>query len=101
MKQMVKITNIDVLSLAKILGLLYAFFGLILGLLMSLFMVVPSSMMGYAGGVSGLLMGLGVIITVPIFYGIMGFISGIIMAIPYNIIANWIGGLEVEVETKE
>ena len=101
MKQMVKITKVDPFSLAKILGILYAFFGLIIGILMSLFMVVPSSMMGSAGGFSGLLMGLGVIITVPVFYGIMGFISGIIMAIPYNIIANWIGGLEVEVETKE
>ncbi len=101
MTQMVQITRIGVLSLGKIFGILYAFFGLVLGALMSLVFLVSGAMVGDTGGVMGFLFGAGAIITLPIFYGIMGFISGILMAIPYNMIANWIGGLEVEVETKE
>ena len=34
----------------------------------------------------------------PIFYGAMGFIFGVITAAIYNLVAQWIGGLEVEVE---
>ena len=38
-------------------------------------------------------------IFMPIVYGVMGFIFGILMAAIYNLIARWIGGIEVEVET--
>jgi len=34
----------------------------------------------------------------PIFYGVMGFIFGVISAAIYNLAAHWIGGIEVEVE---
>jgi hypothetical protein len=35
---------------------------------------------------------------IPIIYGVMGFVFGIITAAIYNVIAGWIGGIEVEVE---
>jgi Transmembrane domain of unknown function (DUF3566) len=38
------------------------------------------------------------IILLPIFYGVMGFVFGIIGAVLYNLVARWIGGFEVEVE---
>jgi len=44
------------------------------------------------------LMTFGFGIFMPIFYGAMGFVFGIIMAAIYNLIAGWIGGIEVEVE---
>ena len=34
----------------------------------------------------------------PVFYGVFGFIFGVISAAIYNLIARWIGGIEVEVE---
>ena len=34
----------------------------------------------------------------PIFYGMMGFIFGVITAAIYNVVAHWVGGIEVEVE---
>ena len=37
-------------------------------------------------------------IFMPVFYGIFGFVFGIISAAIYNLIARWIGGVEVEVE---
>lgn len=34
----------------------------------------------------------------PIFYGLMGFIFGVVLSALYNFIARWVGGFEVEVE---
>ena len=34
----------------------------------------------------------------PVLYGVFGFIFGAISAALYNVIARWIGGIEVEVE---
>ena len=42
--------------------------------------------------------GIAMAIGMPILYAVMGFIIGVIGAWLYNIIANWIGGIQVEVE---
>jgi hypothetical protein len=34
----------------------------------------------------------------PIFYAVFGFVFGVIGAFIYNLVAKWIGGIEVEVE---
>jgi len=49
-----------------------------------------------AGKMGGLMIGMGVFM--PIIYGAMGFIFGVIGAALYNLVARWIGGIEVEVE---
>ena len=41
---------------------------------------------------------LGMGIFIPIVYDVVGFIFGVIGAALYNLVARWIGGLEVEVE---
>ena len=41
---------------------------------------------------------LGFGIFMPVLYGVMGFIFGVLMAVVYNLVARWIGGIEVEVE---
>jgi hypothetical protein len=43
-------------------------------------------------------MGVGFIIIFPIIYAVMGFVTGAIGALIYNLVAKWIGGIEVEVE---
>ncbi len=45
---------------------------------------------------AGIMFGFGIFM--PIIYGVMGFVLGIIMAAIYNVVARWIGGIEVEVE---
>ena len=45
---------------------------------------------------AGMMFGFGMLL--PIFYGVMGFVFGIIMAAIYNLFARWIGGIEVDVE---
>ena len=67
---MQKVKRIGVLSLAKILGLLYAVLGLIFG---ALFAVL--SLFGFGAGETGLFFGTASIIIFPILYGIMGFIG--------------------------
>jgi hypothetical protein len=37
-------------------------------------------------------------ILMPVIYGVMGFIGGVIGAAVYNLVARWIGGIELEVE---
>ena len=50
----------------------------------------PAALMG------AMMFGFGIFM--PVFYGLFGFIFGIISAAIYNLIARWIGGIEVEVE---
>ncbi len=90
---MQRVKKIGVLSLAKIFGLLYALFGLIIGVLFSVF-----SFFGLSADETGLYFGTISIITVPILYGIIGFIGGLITAFFYNLIASKVGGLEVEIK---
>ena len=44
------------------------------------------------------LFGIGAPIFLPIFYGIMGFVGGLLSAWLYNIVAKWVGGIEIETE---
>ena len=37
-------------------------------------------------------------IAAPIMYGLMGFVMGAIGALIYNLIAGWVGGIEMELE---
>jgi len=99
---MMIVKKIGVMSLGKIMGALYALFGLIFGAIFSLI-----SLLGFTAGaasqganeaVISLIFGVGAIIALPIFYGIMGFVAGLISAFFYNFIAGMVGGLELEVE---
>ncbi len=49
-------------------------------------------------GGGGVVVGLAIMIGLPIFYAIIGFIFGAIGAIVYNILAGMVGGIEIEVE---
>jgi hypothetical protein len=42
--------------------------------------------------------GVGAVFLLPIVYGIMGFLGGVITAVIYNLAAGAVGGLEVELE---
>ena len=50
------------------------------------------------GGVGAIVIGLIIMIAVPIFYGILGFIGGVIGALVYNLAAGVVGGLKFELE---
>jgi hypothetical protein len=98
------IRRFGVISVAKIYGLLMFIFGLIIGVIYGLVLIVfgaAISTLGRdtaAGGVSTVVMGVVMMIAVPIFYGILGFISGAIGALIYNVVAGMIGGVKFELE---
>ena len=94
-----RLKRVDPVSVAKVLGVLYAILGLIGGAIMALMSLVGATIGGgRQGGLMGLVFGVGGIVFVPIFYGIIGFIGGLISALIYNLVANVVGGIEMVVE---
>ncbi|MGD2113913.1 MAG: hypothetical protein PVG07_02600 [Acidobacteriota bacterium] len=98
------VRRLGVLSLGKVMGVLYALMGLIFGLIFSLVSLMGATFgaafsdTGGADALFGVLFGIGAVIALPIFYGVMGFIFGLLTAALYNLTASIIGGLELDVE---
>lgn len=100
------IRRFGVLSVAKMYGLLMFLFGLIFGVIYGLILIVfgaAISAMGpgrdaAAGGIGTVAMGVGMMIGLPLFYGILGFIMGAIGALIYNVVSGIIGGVKFELE---
>jgi hypothetical protein len=88
--------SVGVLSVGKVLGCLYALMGLIFGGFVSLLALGGAAAGGRLEGPSAMLFGAGAVVLLPIFYGLGGFIGGIISAFLYNIVASMIGGIEME-----
>ena len=91
------VRRVGALSYAKLNGMLCAFIGLLIGAVFSLLSLIGASMGSKGSGAMGMLMGVGAIILFPIFYGIIGFIAGLIGAFLYNLVAGWVGGIELDV----
>jgi len=97
---MAVVRRIGVLSLAKITGVLYALLGLIIGACFSLISMIGTAFAPKEAGMGGMgiMFGVGAIIVLPIFYGLIGFISSLIGAAIYNGLAGWLGGVELELQ---
>jgi len=95
---MMILKKINALSLAKIYGAIMAFTGLIFGVLLAIInLSLPQTaqpMMFYSS------FGLLSVIFLPIFYGIIGFIAGLVTGIIYNLVSKYVGGLELDLEKK-
>ena len=88
------IRRVGALSCAKVTGLLYVILGLIVGACLSLV-----SLLGFAGGSYSPLQGMfgvGAIVMLPIFYGVLGFLGTLVMALLFNFAAGITGGIEVD-----
>jgi hypothetical protein len=101
-----RIKSVGVMSVAKVMGLIYGALGL---LVVPIFLVIglASSMAvrqaqaatgtnfpAAMGPIFAVLMA----IAAPIMYGLIGFVTGAISALIYNLIAGWVGGIEMELE---
>jgi hypothetical protein len=104
----VQIKRMGVFSCAKIYSITLAAMGLIIGVIYGLiFMVIGGAVMagggrdsGMAGG-SSIVIGLVMMIAIPVMYGLIGFIGGIIGALVYNVASGIVGGLELEIENMD
>jgi hypothetical protein len=93
------VKSVGVLSVAKIMGLVYACMGLIFAPLF-LVMGMLGTMLGQDrtpfAGVFGVVFAL----LMPILYGLVGFIAGAIGALLYNLFSKLVGGFELELEPR-
>lgn len=93
--------RIGVWSLCRVLAVWYALIGLLVG---GIFTII--SLVGAAAGMAsgekeaafGLLFGAGAIVAAPILYGILGLIVGALGAVFYNLTAQILGGVELDLE---
>jgi hypothetical protein len=85
-------------SAFKVGLVMYAFLGLIIGAIFSL-IALAAAPFARAGSPHffGALFGVGAVIILPIFYGIIGGIFAALGAVIYNLVASWVGGLEVDI----
>lgn len=97
-----EIRRIGVLSAGKVFGVLYALFGLIFGAIFAIFYLLGAAAANSQGSEAlvGMVFGVGSVIFLPLFYGVLGFIFGLISALLYNGVARFIGGIEIEVEER-
>jgi hypothetical protein len=52
----------------------------------------------HTAGIFGLGFGIAFAILAPVLYGLMGFVTGGIGALLYNLLARWVGGFELELD---
>src|SRR4030043_2112511 len=85
---------IDPMSLGKILAVIMAVFGFIAGIF------VAAGLSTARGPFPGVFGGIAAIILMPIAFGIMGLIIGIIEAWVYNVVAKNIGGAKRDLKAE-
>jgi hypothetical protein len=93
------IKSVGVLSVAKIMGMMYACMGLIFAPFLLLIGVMASALGQQKNPMAGFF-SVGFAILMPIFYGVIGFIAGLIGALLYNLFARWVGGFELHIEVR-
>ncbi len=102
-----KIRKLGILSVAKIYAVMMLVMSLLIsipyGLIIIVYALFGAGMMGgnaaFAVGGGGVVLGIGIMIGLPIFYGVLGFILGALSALVYNIFSGIVGGIEIEVES--
>jgi hypothetical protein len=93
------VKSVGIMSVAKIMGLIYGCMGLIFApffLLVGLLGTLVGEQKSPFAGVFGIVFA----ILMPLIYGFMGFVTGALGAFLYNLFAKWVGGFELEVEAR-
>ena len=101
---MTKLKKIRPLSLAKFQGVFMATIGLLVGIAYSCGGLMLDILVSYGWVVSshtpglsyGTILAFGALIGMPVILGAAGFVSGAFWAVAYNLIAQWTGGIEVD-----
>ena len=97
---MKEIVKIRVSSCARVLAFAMAIIGFFSGIYAAFFSITPERyafcLKEFCPFYSGL--GFWAIIIFPIIYAIIGLICGWLGAIIYNLIAYWVGGIEIDIK---
>lgn len=93
------IRRFGIWSVARLYGLLSAAMGLLVGLGIAVASTVGMSMAeGDEPPFLAGIFGVGAVVILPIFYGVMGICAGAIGAALYNLLAGVVGGVTLDVE---
>ncbi|MEO7674944.1 MAG: hypothetical protein ABIU09_12810 [Pyrinomonadaceae bacterium] len=102
-----RIRKLGILSVAKMYAVMMLVISLLIsipyGLIVIVYSLFGAGMVGGDAGLAvgggGVVLGIGIMIGLPILYGVFGFVFGAIGALVYNIFAGIVGGVEIEVES--
>ena len=98
---MVQIKSFGVLQTAKFAAVMYFILTAIFMIPFALIVLVAGSAIGGEGGFFGGLFGGVFMIFMPIVYGVLGFVFVAIVCLLYNVIAKFVGGIEIELENPQ
>ncbi len=97
-----RITRIGPWQLGMVTGFLYALISLVSGLIFLVFgmstVFLPTGNVRTSELFQPFGMGCFLLLLMPIVYGAVGFVTGVIGAVAYNIASRWVGGIQIEVE---
>lgn len=93
----ITIKRVRILSLAKVQTIMGVCVGLVVGVIFSIYYSLNQP--AYTG-ITQVLFGDSSIIALPIVYGIIGFLSGLVGGFIYNLAAQTFHGVELKVERK-
>ena len=88
-----RIRRIDPVQAAKVMGVLYGLLGLLFAPIFFLISLVAPRDSGFG-------LGIGFAIIMPVLYAGIGALAMLIAAAIYNLVAGWVGGLEIEMEER-
>ena len=91
--------RIEPVSAGKMYGGTIALFGGLIGLLYAALLILAGLFAATeeaAAGVGMMVGGVALAVFIPVFYGFFGFIAGIILAFIFNMVAGWVGGLDLQ-----
>lgn len=100
----VTVKRIRILSAARIAGAIGAASGLLAGLFVALLSLAGFALPLAAEGGEGsekwvaLALGTGSIVVLPLVYGAVGALAGVVQAFVYNVVAGLFGGLRLDLE---
>ena len=88
-------------SSAKVLGLFYAAIGLVAGVVVACVALAGAALGRGGDDVSpflGSMFGVAAIVLLPVLYGVLGALGGLILSGLYNVIARRVGGIQVTLQ---
>ena len=88
-------------SSARVLGLFYAAIGLVAGVVVACIALAGAALGRGGEDVSpflGSMFGVAAIVLLPVLYGVLGALGGLILSGLYNVIARLVGGIQVTLQ---
>ena len=95
---MAQIKCFGVFQTAKFVAILYFIFTALFLIPFGLFFMVAGTAFGDDVGIFGALFGGVFILFLPVIYGVIGFVFVAIGCLIYNLLAKYVGGIELEIK---